>query len=68
MHPLGRRLSVEDASRGIRQVKYVNDIVEQDQKAVKRVTRRMLGFKERLDTKICDTTDSRAHTVYRSFE
>jgi putative transposase len=29
----------------IRQVKYVNTIVEQDHRAVKRVTRPMLGFK-----------------------
>jgi len=29
----------------IRQVKYVNNIVEQDHRAVKRVTRPMLGFK-----------------------
>ena len=29
----------------IRQVKYLNNIVEQDHRAVKRVTRRMLGFK-----------------------
>jgi len=29
----------------IRQVKYLNNIVEQDHRAVKRVTRPMLGFK-----------------------
>src|SRR5262249_39347540 len=29
----------------IRQVKYLNNIVEQDHRAVKRVTRAMLGFK-----------------------
>jgi len=29
----------------IRQVKYLNDVVEQDHRAVKRVTRPMLGFK-----------------------
>jgi putative transposase len=30
---------------GIRQVKYLNNIVEQDHHAIKRVTRSMLGFK-----------------------
>jgi putative transposase len=29
----------------IRQVKYLNNVVEQDHRAVKRVTRPMLGFK-----------------------
>jgi transposase-like protein len=29
----------------IRQVKYLNNIVEQDHRAVKRITRPMLGFK-----------------------
>ncbi len=29
----------------VRQVKYLNNFVEQDQRAVKRVTRTMLGFK-----------------------
>ena len=29
----------------IRQIKYLNNIVEQDQRAVKRMTRPMLGFK-----------------------
>jgi putative transposase len=29
----------------IRQVKYLNNIIEQDHRAVKRVTRPMLGFK-----------------------
>jgi putative transposase len=29
----------------VRQVKYVNNIVEQDHRAIKRVTRPMLGFK-----------------------
>jgi len=29
----------------VRQVKYLNNIVEQDQRAIKRVTRPMLGFK-----------------------
>ena len=29
----------------IRQVKYLNNIVEQDHRAVKRITRSMLGFK-----------------------
>lgn len=29
----------------VRQVKYLNNIVEQDQRAIKRLTRPMLGFK-----------------------
>jgi putative transposase len=29
----------------VRQVKYLNNIVEQDHRAIKRVTRPMLGFK-----------------------
>jgi len=29
----------------IRQVKYLNNIVEQDHRAIKRITRAMLGFK-----------------------
>jgi putative transposase len=33
-----------DIPIGIRQVKYLNNIVEQDHRAVKRVTRPMLGF------------------------
>ena len=32
----------------IRQVKYLNNIVEQDHRAIKRVTRPMLGFRKRL--------------------
>jgi transposase-like protein len=32
-------------SIAIRQVKYVNNVVEQDHRAVKRITRPMLGFK-----------------------
>ncbi|MFL5586805.1 MAG: DDE-type integrase/transposase/recombinase, partial [Ktedonobacteraceae bacterium] len=32
-------------SIAIRQVKYLNNIVEQDHRAVKRITRPMLGFK-----------------------
>jgi putative transposase len=32
-------------SIGIRQVKYLNNIVEQDHRSVKRITRPMLGFK-----------------------
>jgi transposase-like protein len=34
-----------DIPIGLRQVKYLNNIVEQDHRAVKRVTRPMLGFK-----------------------
>lgn len=34
-----------DADIGLRQVKYLNNIVEQDHRAVKRMTRPMLGFK-----------------------
>jgi putative transposase len=34
-----------DAEIEIRQVKYVNNIVEQDHRAIKRMTRPMLGFK-----------------------
>jgi transposase-like protein len=40
------QLNVErDLPNEIRQVKYLNNIVEQDHRAVKRVTRPMLGFK-----------------------
>jgi putative transposase len=34
-----------DTAITIRQVKYLNNVVEQDHRAVKRVTRPMLGFK-----------------------
>ena len=34
-----------DANIELRQIKYLNNIVEQDHRAVKRVTRPMLGFK-----------------------
>ena len=34
-----------DASIELRQIKYLNNIVEQDHRAVKRMTRPMLGFK-----------------------
>ena len=37
--------SEHDANIEIRQVKYLNNIVEQDHRAVKRVVRTMLGFK-----------------------
>ncbi len=30
----------------IRQVKYLNNVVEQDHRAIKRITRPMLGFKD----------------------
>ena len=30
----------------IRQVKYLNNLVEQDHRAIKRITRPMLGFKD----------------------
>jgi len=36
----------DDAGIEIRQVKYLNNIVEQDHRAIKRITRPMLGFKE----------------------
>ena len=35
----------DDASIELRQIKYLNNIVEQDHRAVKRMTRPMLGFK-----------------------
>ena len=35
-----------DTSIEIRQVKYLNNIVEQDHRSIKRITRPMLGFKE----------------------
>ena len=34
-----------DASIVVRQIKYLNNIVEQDHRAVKRITKPMLGFK-----------------------
>ena len=34
-----------DAGIELRQVKYLNNIVEQDHRAIKRMTRPMLGFK-----------------------
>ena len=40
------QLNVErDIQIKVRQVKYLNNIVEQDHRAVKRITRPMLGFK-----------------------
>ncbi len=35
----------EDIAIDVRQIKYLNNIVEQDHRAVKRITRPMLGFK-----------------------
>ena len=35
----------KEISIEVRQVKYLNNIVEQDHRAIKRVTRPMLGFK-----------------------
>ena len=39
-HNEGRNAVIE-----IRQIKYLNNIVEQDHRAIKRLTRSMLGFK-----------------------
>jgi putative transposase len=36
----------EAASLSVRQVKYLNNVVEQDHRAIKRRTRPMLGFKD----------------------
>ena len=35
-----------ETSIKIRQVKYLNNIIEQDHRAIKRITRAMLGFKD----------------------
>jgi transposase-like protein len=41
-----RRYNAErGAAMAIRQVRYLNNVVEQDHRAVKRITRPMLGFK-----------------------
>ncbi len=46
MKPRSRATTRSTAPRSaIRQVKYLNNVVEQDHRAVKRVTRPMLGFK-----------------------
>jgi transposase-like protein len=42
---LGQLKTERDIPIAIRQVKYLNNIVEQDHRAIKRVTRPMLGFK-----------------------
>jgi putative transposase len=41
----GRSIRSHEADIEIRRIKYLNNIVEQDHRAVKRVTRPMLGFK-----------------------
>ena len=43
-HNAGHRVEHE-AGIGIRQIKYLNNIVEQDHRAIKRLTRPMLRFK-----------------------
>jgi putative transposase len=43
--PLDQLNAERDIPIKIRQVKYFNNIVEQDHRAVKRITRPMLGFK-----------------------
>jgi putative transposase len=43
--PLRGSISEHDADIEIRQNKFLNNIVEQDHRAVKRVARPMLGFK-----------------------
>ena len=41
-----RNAAIEQGTHiAIRQVKYLNNVVEQDQRGVKRITRSMLGFK-----------------------
>jgi putative transposase len=43
--PIKRDHEIHGTAIIIRQVKYLNNVVEQDHRAVKRVTRPMLGFK-----------------------
>src|SRR5471032_780827 len=43
---LEEMMAERETSIKIRQVKYLNNIVEQDHRAIKRITRAMLGFKD----------------------
>ncbi len=49
-----------EADIEIRRIRYLNNIVEQDHRAVKRVTRPMLGF-EIISIGCCDALGDRAH-------